>query len=145
MRRATIRAGRRAETMWLLKTEPSTYSFADLERDGRAVWDGVTNPAALRNLRAMAAGDRALVYHTGDEKAAVGVAEVTKAAYPDPKSKNPRLVVVDLRPVARLPRAVSLAEIRALPAFVDSPLVKQPRLSVVALTAAQWKALGGSR
>jgi predicted RNA-binding protein with PUA-like domain len=131
--------------MWLLKTEPSAYSFADLERDGRAVWDGVTNPAALRNLRAMQPGEQALVYHTGDEKAAVGIAKVTKAAYPDPKSRNPRLVVVDLEPVARLPRPISLAEIKALPVFADSPLVRQGRLSVVPLTAAQWKALGLGR
>lgn len=128
--------------MWLLKTEPSSFSFADLERAGGATWDGVKNPAALKNLRAMQKGDRALVYHTGDEKAVVGVAEVTREAYPDPKSRNPRLVVVDLRPHRRLARAISLAEIRALPAFADSPLVKQARLSVVPLTAAQWKALG---
>jgi predicted RNA-binding protein with PUA-like domain len=128
--------------MWLLKTEPSSFSFADLERAGGAAWDGVKNPAALKNLRAMQKGDRALVYHTGDEKAVVGVAEVTREAYPDPKSRNPRLVVVDLRPLRRLARAISLAEIRALPAFADSPLVKQARLSVVPLTAAQWKALG---
>jgi predicted RNA-binding protein with PUA-like domain len=128
--------------MWLLKTEPSSFSFADLERAGGAAWDGVKNPAALKNLRAMQKGDRALVYHTGDEKAVVGLAEVTREAYPDPKSRNPRLVVVDLRPLRRLARAISLAEIRALPAFADSPLVKQARLSVVPLTAAQWKALG---
>lgn len=128
--------------MWLLKTEPSSFSFADLERAGGATWDGVKNPAALKNLRAMQKGDRALVYHTGDEKAVVGVAEVTREAYPDPKSRNPRLVVVDLRPLRRLARAISLAEIRALAAFADSPLVRQARLSVVPLTAAQWKALG---
>src|SRR5512143_3788427 len=86
--------GRRA--MWLLKTEPGTYSYDDLERERRACWDGVRNPAALRNLRAMKEGDRALVYHTGEERAVVGEAEVVKAAHPDPKAKNPRLVVVDL-------------------------------------------------
>lgn len=131
--------------MWLLKTEPSAYSYSDLERDGRAVWDGVKNPTALRNLRAMQAGDRAVVYHTGDEKAAIGVAEVTKPAYPDPRSKNPRLVVVDLRPLARLPRPVPLAEMKASPLFADSPLVKQGRLSVVALSVAQWRALGAGK
>lgn len=131
--------------MWLLKTEPGAYAYADLERDGRAVWDGVTNPAALRNLKAMKPGERALVYHTGDEKAAVGMAEVTKAAYPDPKSKNPRLVVVELKPLGALPRPIPLAEIKALPAFADSPLVRQGRLSVVPLTGAQWKALGLAR
>lgn len=131
--------------MWLLKTEPGTYAYADLEREGRAVWDGVTNPAALRNLKAMKPGERALVYHTGDEKAAVGLAEVTKAAYPDPKSRNPRLVVVELRPLGALKRPIPLGEMKALPAFAESPLVRQGRLSVVPLTAAQWKALGLGR
>src|SRR5262245_17497192 len=131
--------------MWLLKTEPSTYSYDDLEREGRTVWDGVKNPVALRNLRAMKKGDRAVVYHTGDEKAAVGVSEVTQEAYADPKSRNPRLLVVDLVAVKRLPRAVTLKEIKAMPVFSDSPLVRQGRLSVVPLTAAQWKALGGDR
>ena len=74
--------------MWLLKTEPSVYGYDDLERDGRAVWDGVKNPVALKNLRSMSAGDLAFVYHTGDDKAVVGVAEVTRAAYPDPKAKR---------------------------------------------------------
>jgi predicted RNA-binding protein with PUA-like domain len=129
--------------MWLLKTEPSVYSFEDLEREGRTVWDGVANPVALRNLRAMKKGDRAIVYHTGEEKAAIGVAEVTREAYADPKSRNPRLVVVDLTPVARLPRAVTLKEIKSMALFADSPLVRQGRLSVVPLTAAQWKALRG--
>ena len=129
--------------MWLLKTEPSVYSFDDLEREGRTVWDGVTNPVALRNLRAMKKGDRAIVYHTGDEKAAIGVAEVTREAYADPKSRNPRLVVVDLTSVARLPRAVTLKEIKSMALFADSPLVRQGRLSVVPLTAAQWRALRG--
>ncbi|HET7294580.1 MAG TPA: EVE domain-containing protein [Vicinamibacteria bacterium] len=131
--------------MWLLKTEPSEYSFADLERAGRTVWDGVTNPVALRNLRAMRKGDRAIVYHTGDEKSAVGVAEVTREAYPDPRGKNPRLVVVDLKPLGSLPRPVTLREIKAMPIFAQSPLVRQGRLSVVPLTAPQWKAFGGDR
>ncbi len=131
--------------MWLLKTEPSEYSFEDLERARSAVWDGVRNPVALRNLRAMKKGERVIVYHTGGEKAAVGVAEVTREAYADPKSRNPRLVVVDLVPLTRLPRAVTLKEIKAMPEFASSPLVRQGRLSVVPLTAAQWKALGGER
>ena len=131
--------------MWLLKTEPSAYAYDDLERDGRAVWDGVTNPVALRNLRNMKEGDRALVYHTGDEKAAVGLAVVARAAYPDPKAKDPRLVVVDLTPAGRLKRPVTLAEIKAMPVFADSPLVRQGRLSVVPLTAAQWRAIEGPK
>ena len=131
--------------MWLLKTEPSTYGYDDLERDGRAVWDGVTNPVALRNLRAMKEGDRVVVYHTGDEKAAVGLAEVVRAAYPDPKAGDPKLVVVDLEPKGRLASPVSLADIKRMPLFAESPLVRQGRLSVVPLDAAQWKALSGSK
>jgi predicted RNA-binding protein with PUA-like domain len=127
--------------MWLLKTEPSAYSYDDLEKEGRAVWDGVTNPVALKNLRAMKGGERVFIYHTGDEKAAVGRAEVVRAAYPDPKAKDPRLVVVDVKPAGRLKRPVSLGEIKAMPVFAESPLVKQGRLSVVPLTAAQGKAI----
>ena len=89
----------------------------------------------------MKAGDVAVVYHTGDEKAAVGLATVTREAYPDPKSKNPRLVVVDLEAGRRLLRPVPLAEMKALPPFAESPLVRQGRLSVVPLNPAQWKAL----
>jgi predicted RNA-binding protein with PUA-like domain len=126
--------------MWLLKTEPGTYAYGDLEREGRARWDGVANPAALRSLGAMKRGDRALVYHTGDEKAAVGLAEVVREAYPDPRAGNPRLVVVDLEPRGRLARPVTLAEMKAMPEFAGSPLVRQGRLSVVPLTVAQWKA-----
>jgi predicted RNA-binding protein with PUA-like domain len=122
---------------WLLKTEPSTYSYQDLVRAGRAVWDGVTNPVALRNLRAAAAGDAALIYHTGDEKAVVGLAEVVKAAYPDPKAKDDKLVVVDLKPVGALPKPVTLAQLKAEKAFADSPLVRQGRLSVVPISDAQ--------
>jgi predicted RNA-binding protein with PUA-like domain len=127
--------------MWLLKTEPSAYSYDDLEKEGRTRWDGVKNPAALRNLRAMKVGDRVLVYHTGDEKAVVGTAEVVKEAYPDPKYKGNLFVVVDLEPRGRLARPVTLAEIKAMPEFAESPLVRQGRLSVVAVTAAQWTAL----
>lgn len=131
--------------MWLLKTEPSTYGYDDLEKEGRATWDGVANPVALRNLRAMKEGDRVVVYHTGDEKAAVGLAEVVRAAYPDPKAKDARLVVVDLKPKGRLAQPVTLAQIKTLDVFADSPLVKQGRLSVVPLTAPQWKALTGGK
>ncbi len=132
---------------WILKTEPSSYSFDQLERDGHAVWDGVKNPVALRNLRAMAAGDQLLIYHTGDEKSVIGFAEVTKAAYPDPKKKDSKLVVIELKPGKRLPQPVPLAAIRAEKALAGIALVRQPRLSVVAADAAQWKrllALGGA-
>ena len=132
--------------MWLLKTEPGTYSYDDLERDGRTVWDGVTNPVALRNLRAMKAGEAAFVYHTGDERAVVGRAEVVKAAYADPRPGHERLVVVDLRAAGRLARPVTLDQIKKLPVFADSPLVRQGRLSVVPLTPAQVSAIeSGSR
>ncbi len=127
--------------MWLLKTEPTAYGYDDLEREGRAVWDGVSNPAALKNLRGMKEGDGVVVYHTGDERSAVGLAEVVRTAYPDPKKDDPRLVVVDLVPRGRFKRAVTLHEIKSLALFKDSPLVRQGRLSVVPLTAPQWKAL----
>jgi len=129
--------------MWLLKTEPSEFSYDDLEKEGRAVWDGVTNPVALRNLRAMKAGDRVLVYHTGDEKAVVGRAEVVRGAYPDPKAKDDRLVVVDIEPRGRVKKPVTLAAIKGMAVFGESPLVRQGRLSVVPLTGAQWKAVAG--
>jgi len=127
--------------VWLLKTEPKAYSYSDLEREGRAVWDGITNPVALKNLRAMKAGEDAFVYHTGDEKAVVGTARVARAAYADPRKGDPRLVVVEIEATGRMKRPVTLAEIKALDAFAGSPLVRQGRLSVVPLTPAQWKAV----
>ena len=127
--------------MWLLKTEPGDYNYGALEKAGRARWDGVRNPAAIRNLAAMKPGERVFVYHTGDEKAVVGTAEVTRSAYPDPKYPEGKLLVVDIEARGRLARPVTLAEIKALAEFRDSPLVRQGRLSVVPLTAAQWKAI----
>ena len=124
---------------WLLKTEPSTYSWADLVKAKRATWDGVANPTAVANIRKAARGDKVVIYHTGDEKAAVGVAEVVSAPYDDPK--NPKLAVFDLAPVAPLAVPVTLAQLKASPAFADSPLVRIGRLSVVPLDAAQWQAL----
>ena len=128
--------------MWLLKTEPSAYSYADLEREGRTRWDGVKNPVAVRNLRDMKVGEEAFVYHTGDEKAVVGTARVVRAAYPDPKG-NPRLSVIDIEAAGRLARPVTLAEIKAAATFADSPLVRQGRLSVGPLTRAQWDFIEG--
>jgi predicted RNA-binding protein with PUA-like domain len=133
--------GEEGTAVWLLKTEPSAYAYADLEREGRAVWDGVKNPVALRNLRAMKVGDEAFVYHTGEEKAVVGTARVARAAYADPKRGDPRLVVVDIEPTGKMKTPVTLAEIKALAVFADSPLVRQGRLSVVPLTRAQWQAV----
>lgn len=126
---------------WILKTEPEAYSYADLTRDGATVWDGVANNAALIHLRAMAPGDQALIYHTGDERQAVGLAEVTSGPYPDPALGDPKLVVVDVRPLGALPRAVGLAAIKADPFFAEFALVRQGRLSVVPVSAEQWARL----
>jgi predicted RNA-binding protein with PUA-like domain len=133
---------------WILKTEPTAYSYDRLARDGSAVWDGVSNPLALKHLRTMQPGDEALIYHTGGEKAVVGLARITSAAYEDPKAKDPRLVVVNLKAAGPLKQPVTLAAIKAEPAFRDLALVRMPRLSVVPATAAQWKKLlemSGSR
>lgn len=126
---------------WLLKTEPTTYSFADLERDGKAVWDGVSSNAALKNIRAMQKGDLALLYHSGDEKAIIGLAEITSAPYPDPKQNDPKLVVFDLKPKKRLPNPVPLAAIKKQKSLADFDLVRIPRLSVMPVTAKQWDVL----
>ena len=125
--------------MWLLKTEPSSYSYADLERDRRTTWDGVSNPVALRNLRSMKQGDECFIYHTGDEKRIVGVAKVAKEAYSDPNTNDPKLVVIDLTPVRALKRPVTLAEIKADKRFANWELVRQPRLSVMPVSADQRK------
>ena len=129
---------------WLLKTEPSTYSWNDLTREQNAVWDGVSNPVALKHLASMKPGDDVILYHTGSEKAAVGLARVTKAAYPDPKAKDPKLLVIEIAPVRALARHVPLTEIKADREFADSPLVRQGRLSVVPLTDAQFLRLSGT-
>ena len=126
---------------WLLKTEPTAYSWAELERDGHAVWDGVKNALALRHLAAVEEGDEALVYHTGEEKAAVGVARVTRGAYPDPKQTDPRLVVVDLQPVRVLPHPVRLADMRANRKLAGFDLLRLPRLSVMPVSAVHWAAI----
>lgn len=126
---------------WLLKSEPGTYSFADLERDGQTRWDGISNNLALKNLRSAHRGDQALIYHTGDERAIVGTAEITSDAYPDPKQKDPRLVVVDLKAGRRLPRPVTLDDVKRQDALKDFALVRMPRLSVMPVNDAQWKLL----
>ena len=133
---------------WIVKTEPSTYSFEELERDGTTVWDGVRNNLALKHLREMKRGDRVLVYHSGEEKAVVGLAEVAAEAYPDPKQKDPKLVVVDLKAAGRLPRPVPLAEIKKERALADLALVRIGRLSVSPAPAEQFTRLlkmGGSK
>ena len=124
---------------YLLKTEPSTYSFADLEKEKTTVWDGVSNPVALKNMRNMKPGERLVIYHTGDEKSAVGTASVVSVDAADPK--NPRVKVKAGR---RLKKAVTLAEIKADKRFGKSPLVRIGRLSVVPLTNDQWSFLSTS-
>jgi predicted RNA-binding protein with PUA-like domain len=126
---------------WLLKTEPSTYGYDDLERERRAVWDGVTNPVALKHLRAIRKGDELLVYHTGNEKAVVGLARAVSDPYPDPKGKDPKLAVVDLAPVRRLPRPVTLAAVKQQKAFAAWELVRLPRLSVMPVPEPIWRRL----
>jgi predicted RNA-binding protein with PUA-like domain len=128
-------------SFWLLKTEPDHYSYADLERDGVTIWDGVASNAALMHIRAMQPGDLALIYHTGDQRQAVGLAEITSAPYPDPQAGDPKLVVVDLKPLRQLPQPVTLAAVKADPEFADFALVRQGRLSVVPATEAQWARL----
>src|SRR5436189_5505048 len=133
---------------WIVKTEPSTYSYDELERQKTAVWDGVKNNLALKHLRQMKPGDRVLVYHTGDEKAVVGVAEATSEAYPDPKQKDPKLAVVDLRAVERLPRPGPPAQVKQDRAFADLGLVRMGRLSVRPVSADEYNRLrkmGGAK
>ncbi len=124
---------------WLLKTEPAEYAWEDLQKDGVAAWTGVTNAQAQGNLRAMKAGDRAVIYHSG-ERRAVGVAEVVRPAYPDPKDDDGGLCV-DVRAVAPLPAPVPLEALKQEPAFEGSLLLRQGRLSVVPLSPAEWRDL----
>lgn len=126
---------------WLLKTEPSVYSYADLERDKKAVWDGVTSPWALANIRKIQKGDVVFIYHTGDEKQVVGIAEVTSEPYPDPKADTERLYVFDIKPKRKLKNPVTLAQVKADKRFKDSKLVKDPRLSVQPVSEDMWNAI----
>ncbi len=123
---------------YLLKTEPSEYSFADLQREKETIWDGISNPVALKHLREMQPGARLIIYETGDHKSAVGTASVVSVDASDPR--NPKVKIKAGKPLAQ---PVSLAQIKANPLFEDSPLVRQGRLSVVPLTAPQYKKLGG--
>ena len=124
---------------YLLKTEPSEYSFADLQRVGATIWDGVSNPVALRNLRGMQPGDRLIIYETADQKSAVGTATVVSV-----DNSNPKGPQVKVKAEKTLVKPVSLAQIKSNSLFADSPLVRQGRLSVVPLNSAQYKALAGS-
>jgi len=122
---------------YLLKTEPSVYSFADLQREKETVWDGVTNPVAVKHLREMRPGDRLVIYHTGDEKTAVGTASVISVNTSDAKNPQVKIKVGDA-----IGKPLTLAEMKANKLFAESPLVRQGRLSVVPLTKEQWKFLG---
>jgi predicted RNA-binding protein with PUA-like domain len=124
---------------WLFKEEPSSYSFEDFTKDGRTVWAGVRNPLAQKHLRAVKKGDRIFYYHTGTEKSVVGVARATGDAYPDPKDASGKAVVVDVVPEHRLPRPVTLAEIKASKAFASFALTRLPRLSVMPVSDDEWK------
>jgi len=126
---------------WILKTEPNDYSFEDLEKDGRTVWDGVKNNLALKHIRSMKAGDQALIYHTGNVKAAIGEATILSAPYPDPRGDDERLAVIDIEHGKRLAKPVPLADVKADPSLADLALVRMGRLSVVPATSAQWKRL----
>jgi predicted RNA-binding protein with PUA-like domain len=126
---------------WILKTDADTYPFDQLERERRAVWDGVTNALALKHIRSMAPGDAALIYHSNVGKELVGLARITSAPYPDPKRDDPSLVVVDLEADRPLPKAVPLSAIKADPRFADLGLVRMSRLSVIPVPAEQWRDL----
>jgi predicted RNA-binding protein with PUA-like domain len=126
---------------WLVKEEPEHYSFAQFVADGKTVWSGVKNPVAQRNLRSMSKGDRVFFYHTGKEKAVVGTATVASAAYPDPKDKSGKLVVVELTAGKALKRPVTLKEIKADKRFASMPLVRIARLSVQPVTDEEWAAI----
>ncbi len=124
---------------WLFKEEPSSYSFHQFTQDGGTSWAGVRNPLAQKHLRSVKKCDRIFYYHTGNEKAIVGVAKATSDPYADPNDKSGKLVVVDVAPVQALTRPVTLAEIKASKAFATFPLTRLPRLSVMPVSDAEWK------
>ena len=124
---------------WLMKSEPETYSWQRLVKEGRTGWDGVRNNQAAQNLKAMKKGDKAFFYHSGDDKEIVGVVEVTKEAYPDPSDAAGRFVMVDVKPLQPLPKPVTLAEVKAEKALADMLLVRHSRLSVSPVDEKAWK------
>jgi predicted RNA-binding protein with PUA-like domain len=126
---------------WLVKSEPNTYSFADLERDGRTVWDGVRNNAAALHLKAMKEGEEALFYHSNEGLAVVGVAKVVKTAFPDASDPTGRFVAVELAPVRPLTRPVTLSQMKAAPALADMAMLRQGRLSVSPVSDDEWKSI----
>jgi predicted RNA-binding protein with PUA-like domain len=124
---------------WLFKEEPTHYGYDELVKDKKAVWSGVKNPLAQKHLRSVKKGDRIFYYHTGDEKSVVGIATALGDAYADPGDKTGKQSVVDVAPVKKLPRPVTLAEIKADSAFKNFPLVRISRLSVMPVADAEWK------
>jgi predicted RNA-binding protein with PUA-like domain len=128
-------------SFWLVKSEPAKYAFADLERDGSTVWDGVRNNQAALYLKAMKAGDQVLYYHSQEGLAVVGVAEVAREAFPDPTDASGRFVAVELKPVRPLGRPVALAEMKANPALAGMAMFRQFRLSVSPVTPEEWDAI----
>src|ERR1051325_7844295 len=129
----------RMATHWLFKTEPSVYSYQQLESERKTIWDGVKNNLALKNLRDIKKGDDILIYHTGNEKAAVGIARALGSAYPDPAHKDPKLLVVDIEAVRPLRKPVTLAEVKANRKLAGFDLVRLSRLSIMKVTDEQWK------
>jgi len=123
---------------WLFKEEPTHYSYDAFVKDGETTWSGVKNPVAQRHLHAVKKGDQIFYYHTGDEKQIVGIAKATSDAYDDPKDKSGKFAVVDVAPVKKLKRPVTLKEIKADPSFKDFPLVRISRLSVMPVSDAEW-------
>ena len=128
-------------SVFLFKTEPSTYSYADLVRDKRTVWDGVSNPVALRHLSTLRKGDTVVIYHTGDEKSAVGLATATKDPFPDPKLDDPKRLVTEISAERALPRPVTLAEVKADGILKTTELARLPRLSIMPFTEVQFRRL----
>ncbi|AFY74368.1 hypothetical protein Syn7502_02383 [Synechococcus sp. PCC 7502] len=124
---------------WLLKSEPHVYSYADLERDVQTIWDGVNNNLALKHIRTMAVGDLALIYHTGDERRAMGIAEVISPPYIDPQLNDPKRAVVDIKAVRSLQQPVTLAQIKQDPYFAGFDLLRISRLSVVPVSSEHWQ------
>jgi predicted RNA-binding protein with PUA-like domain len=123
---------------WLFKEEPGNYSYDDLARDGKTTWTGVRNPLAQKHLRSVAKGDLIFFYHTGSEKSVIGVMKAVAAAYPDPADKSGKLYAVDVAPVRKLARPVTLASIKADKAFASFPLVRMSRLSVMPVNEQEW-------
>jgi predicted RNA-binding protein with PUA-like domain len=126
---------------WLFKTEPDEYSYDDLERDKKVAWEGVSNNQALKNLREVRLGDQILIYHTGNDKAIVGLAEAINDAYPDPKEDDEKTAVVDIKPKRRFAHPVTLAEIKASEELKEFDLVRLPRLSVMPVSNEYWEVL----